>query len=356
MLKKHSDPISVLDNISYVTWNRKSFFLTALALQNTVVVLTLKYSRSFEDEQDVIYLASTAVVCGEIIKLILSILIFVFLDSGSSVLGTLISELTHIDTIKLTIPGLLYCLQNNLVFLALSNLPASVYQVTYQLKIVSTALMSVLLLGRSLNQFQIISLILLTVGVALVQLSKVSSSSVSNSSDTGFSDGKEHPFVGLVCVLLSSLTSGFAGVYMEKVIKTGREVSLSIRNIQLSFFGIILGLFGILISDWDALVERGFFQGYNSLVMFVIVLQAGGGILVAYVMKHADNILKGFASSISIVLSSFLSSIFLGFHGSLLFYLGVGIVISAILLYGYNPKHNVFGRSSRVSLLSKQDL
>lgn len=35
------------------------------------------------------------------------------------------------------------------------------------------------------------------------------------------------------------------------------------------------------------------FQGYNEITVCVISLHAFGGLVVAFVMKHADNILKG---------------------------------------------------------------
>ena len=41
-------------------------------------------------------------------------------------------------------------------------------------------------------------------------------------------------------------------------------------------------------------------------------LQAFGGLVVAAVVKYADNILKGFATSVSIVVSSLVSFYFLG--------------------------------------------
>ena len=59
----------------------------------------------------------------------------------------------RIDTLKLCIPGLLYTFQNNLLYMALENLPAAVYQVTYQGKILTTAVLSVLMLGKTLNKF-----------------------------------------------------------------------------------------------------------------------------------------------------------------------------------------------------------
>ncbi|VDM69178.1 unnamed protein product [Strongylus vulgaris] len=68
------------------------------------------------------------------------------------------------------VPAVLYVIQNNLLFLALSKLDAATYQVTYQLKILTTALFSVTILGRSLNRLKWLALVLLTVGVALVQV------------------------------------------------------------------------------------------------------------------------------------------------------------------------------------------
>ena len=43
----------------------------------------------------------------------------------------------------------------------------------------------------------------------------------------------------------------------------------------------------------------GFFQGYDYVVAIVVILQATGGLVVALVMRHAGNILKCFAVSIS---------------------------------------------------------
>jgi UDP-sugar transporter A1/2/3 len=71
--------------------------------------------------------------------------------------------------------------------------------------------------------------------------------------------------------------------------------------------------------------EKGFFQGYNNIVWTVCALQvsllwyllfkgliwflfkAFGGLIIAAVIKYADNILKGFATSLSIILSSLVS-------------------------------------------------
>lgn len=72
------------------------------------------------------------------------------------------------ETCKLAIPSGLYAIQNNLLFVALSFLNAATYQVSYQLKILTTALCSVFMLGKKIQQHQWLSLCMLAIGVAFV--------------------------------------------------------------------------------------------------------------------------------------------------------------------------------------------
>jgi len=69
---------------------------------------------------------------------------------------------------KLAIPSGLYAIQNNLLFIALSYLNAATYQVSYQLKILTTALCSVFMLGKKVQKHQWFSLCMLAIGVAFV--------------------------------------------------------------------------------------------------------------------------------------------------------------------------------------------
>merc|ERR1719266_3108541 len=74
-----------------------------------------------------------------------------------------------VELLKVSVPSLLYTVQNNLLFVSLSNLSGAVYQVTYQLKILTTALLSVVILGKALGPTKWVSLLTLTVGVAFIQ-------------------------------------------------------------------------------------------------------------------------------------------------------------------------------------------
>jgi UDP-sugar transporter A1/2/3 len=65
------------------------------------------------------------------------------------------------------------------------------------------------------------------------------------------------------------------------------------------------------------------------------VLQAFGGLVVALTVKYADSILKGFATSISIILSSVLSYLLLNdLEPGSLFIMGTVLVILATFMYG----------------------
>jgi UDP-sugar transporter A1/2/3 len=153
------------------------------------------------------------------------------------------------------------------------------------------------------------------------------------------------------------MSSGFAGVYFEKILKGGRPVSLWVRNVQLGIFGVILGVIGLVGTGDMAIVQRdGFFSGYSPVVWLVVITQAFGGLMIAVVIKYADNILKGYATSVSIVLSSVLSAVFFGFHITFLFCVGTVLVILAVMSYGLTVEqvNTLMGKKERPELDESQ--
>ena len=77
--------------------------------------------------------------------------------------------------LKMSVPSLCYTIQNFVTFVAITNLDVTTFQVTYQLKLLTTGLFTVLILKRSLSMVQWLSLAVLMVGVAVVQVAFVSS-------------------------------------------------------------------------------------------------------------------------------------------------------------------------------------
>ncbi|PAA74495.1 hypothetical protein BOX15_Mlig026239g2, partial [Macrostomum lignano] len=312
--------------------------LTLLVLQTSSVVLAMRYTRSAAEPGQKLYLTSTAVVMAEAVKL-LTCLLLVAREHGFSARLTIRDLRTELlvnwqDTLKLAVPAGLYTLQNNLLFIALSHLNAALYQVTYQLKILTTAVFSVLMLRKAISGTKWLALLILFTGVALVQLpSQDDSSSAAATSEQSASLSSQ--MVGLVAVLSACCSSGFAGVYFEKILK-GSQASVWMRNIQLGLFGALLGLGGVAASDWQRVAADGFFQGYTGWVWLVIGLHAFGGLVIAAVIKYADNILKGFANAVSIILSTLVSWLWLAdFVPSATFFAGASLVIAATMLYGW---------------------
>lgn len=192
-----------------------------------------------------------------------------------------------------------------LYFVALSNLSASSYQLWSQSKTLFTAFFFVRVLHVALRPRQWLALTLLTAGVGLVQLEEGASAVVS---------GVGTPLVGIAAVLASSVLSAFANVYFEKVIKQAEcefddncdidgaqrmPTSLWIRNVQLGLFAIPQAALMLLCNPTSRAFVRahGAFGGFTPAVWLATSLTAAGGLLVAAVVKHTDNLLKTYGTA-----------------------------------------------------------
>ncbi|KIW92241.1 uncharacterized protein Z519_07225 [Cladophialophora bantiana CBS 173.52] len=317
--------------------------LLTLVVQNSSLVLVMRYSRILPGPR---YLSSTAVVLSEVLKCIICFCVHISEQRHhyrSSRLPTLSNDVPHLNPtsyglkqlwtdifsvksgfLKLLVPAVLYTLQNNLQFVAATNLDAATFQVTYQCKILTTALFAVWMLGQNLSAQKWLALVILTAGVACVQIP--SSTATANIQQGNY-------LVGIVAVAIACICSGFAGVYFEKVLKNGQSSSIWVRNIQLSIGCLAIALTGAFVWDGQAIRENGFFQGYNSVVFATVCIQAAGGLIVAMVIKYADNILKGFATSLSIILSTVASIFIFNFVPTIYFLFGSILVFLATYLY-----------------------
>lgn len=308
----------------YLKW----ICLVVLVIQNASTILLLRYVRTTPGDK---FFSTTAIVCQEVIKIITS-LALLFLESFSVIevfkqIDTQILK-NPMDSIKTGVPAFLYTIQTNLVYIAISNLDAAVFQVTFQIKILTTAVFMVLLLNKSLRSTQWISLLILVFGISIIQVQNVNS--------TKEASDDSNPFLGLFAVITACLLSGLAGVYFEKILKHSK-VSIWVRNIQLGIFGSIFAFVTSYSTDYSNIQEKGFFFGYTTAVWINIIVQAAGGLLVALVIKYADNILKGFATSIAIIISCLASSYLFDTIINLVFAVGTLMVVISVVLYSYVP-------------------
>jgi len=246
------------------------------------------------------------------------------------------------DTLKMAVPALCYCLQNALFFVALSRLSATSYQLWSQSKTLFTAAFFVLYLGQTLRKQQWAALVLLTAGVGLVQYYEaggaVAAAAMGAAGAGAFSTTI---LIGVGAVLASSLLSGFANVYFEKVIKTRaptgeKPPTIWMRNVQLGLFSLPQAA-SLMAADSAIIAEHGVFVGFNLLTWTVVTLKALGGLLVAAVVKYADNVLKTYATAIAIVLTCVVSCVGSWTAPSRGFLQGMSMVIASILMYNLGP-------------------
>ncbi|KAF2857666.1 hypothetical protein K470DRAFT_266674 [Piedraia hortae CBS 480.64] len=367
----------------------KHIALLTLVFQNSLLILVMHYSRTMPPVGGQRYFTSTAVFLNEVIKLAISLSMALYDIAKSprtrepSTAAGIFSELARGvltgDSWKLAIPAVLYTLQNSLQYVGISNLDAPTFQATYQIKILTTALFSVALLGRSLSARKWLSLLLLTAGVALVQiptekgyvkvlsikdlkngvafhsprsiwdlkalgnaaagqLSKRSATYEGIEEDVGLANTEANATLGLLAVLVACVLSGLAGVYFEKILKDRRgepqAVSIWVRNVQVSFYSLWPALFvGVIMKDGEHISKTGFFTGYNWVVWLAIFLQAVGGLVVALVINYSSTIAKNFATSMSILVSFLASVFFFDFHITRFYLVGTATVIGATYLY-----------------------
>ena len=231
------------------------------------------------------------------------------------------------ETVKVSVPAFVYMLQNNLLYVATSNLDAATCQITYQLKILTTAVFAVTMLGQSIGRLKWASLAILLAGIVLVQLPQLAGGASARAGGSAA--------VGLAAVLAACVMSGFAGVWFERLLKTS-QASLWVRNVQLGVIGGALGLAGALAKDGAAIRAGGLLQGFTPLVWGVVCQVGLGGLLVAVVVKYADNVQKGFATSLSIIVSGAVSYFLIpafAFRPTAQWLAGSALVILATYLY-----------------------
>ena len=337
----------------------KYISLVILTLQNAVLALSMRYARTRSGDM---FLSSTgktnkynlkknfilffkyfpAVVSSEVVKL-LTCLVLVYIEEGKSISrfknsinNTIIRQ--PLDTLKVCVPSFVYLVQNNLLYVSASHLDAATNQVTYQLKILTTAVFAVFILRRKLFVSQWGALVMLVVGVACVQLAQTDGESGAAATKQQNIPGapEQNRLLGFCAALGACFLSGFAGIYFEKILK-GSDVSVWMRNVQLSFLSLPFGILVCFVNDGKKLTENGFFFGYDLFIWYLVILQACGGLLVAVVVKYADNILKGFATSLAIIISSIASIYLFNFNLTFQFTFGAFLVILSIFLYGYDP-------------------
>eukprot|EP00047_Mylnosiga_fluctuans_P009611 m.263650 g.263650 ORF g.263650 m.263650 type:complete len:322 (-) comp27118_c0_seq1:204-1169(-) len=305
--------------------------LLALVFETTAVQLSARYSR----KQAVLYFTTTAVVCIEALKILLSLAVLAYTEGGlTAAISAFMRDARARPelALKMLVPACLYTIQNNILLMGAGYLDAGLFTLLRQLKIPITAILWVIVMRTSLSRAKWGALSLLVAGVALAQSGDYLLLLLGGGPQLPALNSSAS--LGAFYVILSCVTSGIAAVYFEKVIKSAEyKPSLWILNVFLAAESVVLGLLGCYFDQGAAISEHGFFHGYTPLVLAVIVIHASDGLVVALAVKYSDNIAKAFATAVAVVLTCAIAAYWGDFHVTSSFLAGAVMVATAAYWY-----------------------
>ncbi|KAI6197777.1 UDP-galactose translocator [Aphelenchoides besseyi] len=316
-------------NEDSTAWRYKCFGILFLTIQQASMPLMARSARYRSEDE--VFISTVNVLFMDVIKLSLCAGVLIYIEkSFFKFLRLCISEILGdpFDTLKICVPSFIYMVQNNLYYIALSNLESTTFCVAYQMKILTTAVMLRFVLSKPLSKTQWFALVVLIFGVTDVQLQYQPPQDANKI--------EQRPWIGFCAVFTMCFTSAVAGVYMEKALKQS-STSVWMQNIRLALFGIVLSFVFIFYQDYETIQEHGLFKGFDTLVWIMTFTNSAGGLLISIVMKYADNIMKAYAQSVAIVGAALGSWLLFDFVPNFLFLVGMFLVIVSICMYTLFP-------------------
>ena len=308
-------------------------YMALFITQGLTVTATQKPDHKYE------YNTATVVLLAETAKLITSIVIYVCQNSWQD-FKVEVKQRTSLFGYYF-VPAVLYCLYNNLQFTSLSWFDPTSYFVLMQFRVVVTGVLFQFIFKKQLTRMQWLSLILLTMGCTVQRLQENDIGKVSLNVN-----------IYLILILMQILSSCFAGVYTEFLLKTlGRDTDVMVQNVFLYLDSIFCNL---VLLTYNGQVFT--FLSYQNLqpvlsfkVIYIIVNQTCIGIVVSYFLRYLNSILKSFASALEIVFTAVLAMLFFGVPIGFNTIISICLIFVATYLYSANPVNNTSAANREVS-------
>jgi len=95
------------------------------------------------------------------------------------------------------------------------------------------------------------------------------------------------------------------------------------------FSAVIALIQAAYLSEQDE--KKPFMHGFTFWVWMIVIFQAGGGLLVAAVIKYGDNVLKGLATGVSVVVATFCTMILFKTALSIQFAFGAVMILAPMI-------------------------
>uniref|UniRef100_M4B904 EamA domain-containing protein n=1 Tax=Hyaloperonospora arabidopsidis (strain Emoy2) TaxID=559515 RepID=M4B904_HYAAE len=271
--------------------------------------------------QSVRFNSACAVVLQSLLKLVLATCMYLTSDTQvTQPLATrFCSMMTQVhENRKLLllyfIPSGLYVIYDVLSYVNLRAFDAATYFLLLQFRLVITGVLHQMMFKKRLNRNQWISLGVTTVGCAIKTLG---SHDPLNGSSNLSNNGNSPTLMAYGLLMVQLLSSTFAGVYNEVLLKKQASIPVNLQNVFMYIDSIVctlamlaLGLTGQTASE--ALTTANFGVLFSPYVLPMVLIMSGIGVVTSLFLKHLDSIRKAIASSLELVFLPLLSAVFFG--------------------------------------------
>ena len=279
---------------------KRAIFGTYIGLWVSVHLLIYRSKRDGSPP----YNSTSAVLVTELVKLTLAIGMYLAHDGTLLQLARATAAAMGL-LLRYSVPALLYCVVNNLMFANLSYFDPGTYNVLSQLRIVLTGLLYQVLFSKRLSRSQWLSIALIAVGCVTKESSKLGASPVARGAAAS----------AWLLLLAQMLASVFAGVYNEVLLKGSAGSAAVPTNLQNAFLYLSsVGWNLLFLVSKGALREALAPENVSALLtpnlLAVIAIMSTVGMVTGFFLKHLDSVLKAIASALDVIFCTVLSALF----------------------------------------------
>ena len=244
------------------------------------------------------------------------------------------------DTVVLGLVAILYGVWNNLRFYILEIIDPATLFLIHNVKIVFTAIFLRMFTGKMFKSKQWISLLVLTLGVAVVMIHRDESDKKKSSSTAS---SKSLVLFGCILALVRGIGTALTNVLCEYVFKRQKEGFWYV-NAELYLFGMIVNFISLLSVKDDT--SSNIFHDMLTILPILIVLLGGfSGLCVSFLFKFIDNIALIAADVLAMVILVFISAAYFGLSINLSLIVGCFLIIASLGYY-YNDTASSSSSSS----------
>tara|TARA_Y100000817_G_C16858952_1_gene545075 strand:- start:2198 stop:3232 length:1035 start_codon:yes stop_codon:yes gene_type:complete len=308
----------------------------------------VEFTQNEDGEYDYLILSVSAM--SELVKLVASVNAYFVLIPFEEHSHRLLSRR---DILRFCIPAVAFAVNNALMFLIVSEIRPSLFQLVSTTKTIFTALLFRIIIKRLLTPTHYAAIVLLAIGTAVSRLPTcdldwaLREGGSHGSGYDGYNGAFEdevtdvsHESLGVLLTLFTCILSSLGGVLNELLLKRDGQVhSLFLQNALLYAWGVLLNSVALWSLHYKRILNEkdGIFVGYNRRVALLIAVNAVMGLSISVILKHLNNLVRVICHTCAMMVSMLLDALILQEPPQRPFLFAIGIVACSSIIYSLQP-------------------